>query len=149
MATAAKLTIGRLARAAGVGVETVRFYERRGLIQRPLRPLDGGYRVYPETTIARIRFIREAQTLGFTLAEIRELLSLEADPSAECGAVRARAEAKLAEVEDKMRRLGAIRDGLRALIAACPGEGRARGRCSIIGAFADGGPRKASRRKTG
>ena len=134
------LTIGRLAREAGVGVETVRFYERKGLVERPLRPHDGGYRIYPESTIARIRFIRQAQALGFSLAEIGELLSLEADPQAECANIRARAEAKLAEVEDKMLRLAEIRDGLRTLIAACPNRGPAGERCTILDTLAGGRP---------
>ena len=72
------MTIGRLADAAGVGVETVRFYERRGLIQQPPKPNGTGFRVYPEETEHRIRFIRQGQELGFSLREIQELLSLRA-----------------------------------------------------------------------
>ncbi len=117
------MLIGELARAAHVGVETVRFYERKGLIRQPPRPLHGGYRDYGEELVGRIRFIREAQQLGFSLAEIKELLALESDASADCGAVRRRAEAKRQEVEEKIRRLERIRASLSALIEACPGQG--------------------------
>lgn len=124
-------TISKAASQAGVGVETIRFYERRGLINQPRRPADGGFRVYPGETVERIRFIRQAQTLGFSLGEISELLSLRADPQAECGAVRRRAEVKLEEVDRKVARLRQIGWALEAVIAACPGRG-ALGSCSIL-----------------
>lgn len=88
------LTISQAARAAGVGVETLRFYERRNLILRPSKLPDGGFRRYPPETIERVRFIRQAQGLGFSLREIEELLSLRADPASDCGQVRERAVAK-------------------------------------------------------
>ena len=75
-----ELTIGEAARRAGVGVETIRFYERRGLIDRPQKPQGAGFRVYAPEQVRRIRFIREAQQIGFSLREIAELLALEADP---------------------------------------------------------------------
>ncbi len=125
------MTIGRTARAAGVGVETIRFYERRGLIEQPLKPETGGFRTYPEETVERIRFIRHAQELGFSLREIDELLSLRADPSADAADVRARATAKLEDVKHKIHRLERIRDALEILIAACPGRGAMR-KCSIM-----------------
>ena len=106
------LTISKAARNAGVGVETIRFYERKGLIKQPPKPLDGGYRIYPVETVAHIRFIRQAQEIGFSLREIEELLSLRADPSADCSDVRERAAAKLEEVDRKMERLGRIRAAL-------------------------------------
>jgi MerR family mercuric resistance operon transcriptional regulator len=96
------MTIGKAARKAGVGVETIRFYERKGLIDRPPRPNVGGFRVYPVETVERIRFIRQAQELGFSLREILELLSLRADPESDCADVRERAEAKLREVTRKI-----------------------------------------------
>jgi MerR family transcriptional regulator, copper efflux regulator len=81
-------TIGQLAERAGVGVETIRFYERRGLIAQPKRPADG-YRKYDEQVANRIRFIRQAQELGFTLNEIKQLLSLRVDPRTSCADVKA------------------------------------------------------------
>ena len=125
------MTIGRLARKAGVGVETIRFYERKGLIEQPPRPRDGGYRVYPEETAHRIRFIRQAQELGFSLREVQDLLSLHADPESDSADVRARAAAKLAEVSRKITELERIRGALEDLIAACPGRGALRN-CSIM-----------------
>ncbi len=128
------MTIGRLARESGVGVETVRFYERKGLIEQPPKPQDAGFRVYSEETVRRIRFIRRAQEIGFSLREIDELLSLRADPATDSAEVRARAEAKLAEVEAKMAQLSDIRAALKDLIAACPGGGALRA-CSIMEAM--------------
>ena len=125
------MTIGRLARKAGVGVETIRFYERKGLIEQPRRPRDGGYRVYPAETAHRIRFIRQAQELGFSLREIQDLLSLRADPESDSAEVRERAAAKLAEVKRKITELERIRAALEDLIAACPGRGALRN-CSIM-----------------
>lgn len=124
-------TIGKAAKQAGVGVETIRFYERQGLIAQPPKPAAGGFRDYPGATLARVRFIREAQELGFSLHEIAELLSLRADPKADCGAVQRRAEAKLAEVGKKIERLEEIGAALGRLIDACPGKG-ALGACSIL-----------------
>ncbi len=126
-----EMTIGKAARKAGVGVETIRFYERRGLIEQPPKPLEGGFRVYPDGTVERIRFIREAQELGFSLREIDELLSLRADPSTDAGAVRERAEAKRHQVTEKIAQLDRIRTALDRLIAACPGSGALRA-CSIM-----------------
>lgn len=125
------MTIGRLARKAGVGVETIRFYERKGLIEQPRRPRETGYRVYPEETAHRIRFIRQAQELGFSLREVQDLLSLRADPESDSADVRARAAAKLAEVKRKITELERIRAALEDLIAACPGRGALRN-CSIM-----------------
>ena len=126
-----ELIIGKAAMRAGVGVETIRFYERKGLIEQPPKPLDTGFRVYPEETVRRIRFIRQAQEIGFSLREIDELLSLRADPAADCANVRERAAAKLEEVERKIEQLGRIRSALNDLIAACPGRGALR-ECSIM-----------------
>jgi MerR family mercuric resistance operon transcriptional regulator len=127
------MTIGSAAAAAGVGVETIRFYERRRLIDRPPRP-ERGFRIYSPDLVARVRFIREAQRLGFSLRQVGELLDLQADPAADAGEVRDRAAAKLEEVEHKITRLERIRAGLAALVAACPGSGPL-GACSIIGAL--------------
>ena len=131
-----EMTIGKAARKAGVGIETIRFYERRGLIAQPPKPRDAGFRVYPEETMHRIRFIRQAQELGFSLREIDELLSLRADPSTDARDVRQRATAKLEEVNRKLGQLEQIRTALEALIAACPGTGALR-TCSIMEALTD------------
>lgn len=125
------LTIGVLAERAGVGVETVRFYERRGLVGRPPRPRSG-YRSYPEEAVQRIRFIRNAQGLGFTLQEITALLALRAKSGISCAAVKARAAAKLAEVATRLADLERTRAGLQKLIAGCPGTGGL-AMCSILG----------------
>lgn len=124
------MTIGRLARRAGVGVETVRFYEREGLIEQPPRR-DSGWRQYPEGVVSRLRFIRRAQEVGFSLKEIEELISLRLDPSADSAEVRARAEAKIDEIEKKMRDLQGMKDALVRLAGACSGEGSAQ-ECPIL-----------------
>ncbi len=126
-----EFTISKAAKNAGVGVETIRFYQRKGLIKQPPAPIDGGFRIYPEETVARIRFIRQAQEIGFSLREIAELLSLRADPSADCSDVRERATMKLEEVHRKITQLKKIRGALEDLIAACPGRGALRA-CSIM-----------------
>lgn len=113
-------TIGSVASRAGVGVETVRFYERQGLIPQPPRR-ESGYRQYSEETVARLRFIQRAKALGFSLREIRELLSLRVDPTAHSGEVKARAQAKIADVEEKIRTLTRIKEILARLSAACDG----------------------------
>ncbi len=128
------LTIGTAAREVGVGVETIRFYERQKLINRPLKPEGTGVRRYSAETVARIRFIKEAQHLGFSLREIRELLALRADPSADCSMVREQALAKLHEVHDKIERLRQIGSALETLITACPAQGSLQA-CSIIDAL--------------
>jgi MerR family copper efflux transcriptional regulator len=126
------LTIARAARDAGVNIETVRFYERKGLIERP--PKGEGYRVYSPDQVARIRFIKEAQQIGFSLAEIKELLALRADPNADCSAVQQQAMSKQQEVRRKIERLREIDAALDTLIAACPGQG-AVDCCSIMDAL--------------
>lgn len=129
------LTIGRAAKAANVGVETIRFYERKALIERPARPRGSGIRRYSPETVQRVRFIREAQRLGFSLREVRELLELQADPAADCSDVRDRAAAKLAEARGKIERLQRIANALETLVAGCPAHGRLEG-CTILGALA-------------
>lgn len=132
------ITIGVVAEKAGVGVETVRFYEKKGLIVRPRRPTRS-FRDYPPDTARRIRFIRQAQGLGFSLAEIAQLLALSDDPGADCVNVRARARAKLDEVSAKIANLERMAKILRRLVKACPGRGGLDG-CSILEALATGEP---------
>jgi MerR family mercuric resistance operon transcriptional regulator len=127
------LTIGKAARAAGVGVETIRFYERQKLIERPLKP-HSGIRHYPAEVVSRIRFIKTGQQLGFTLREIHELLALRADPDADCSDLRKQATAKLEDVRHKIEQLQQIAVALEALITACPGRGHLQV-CSILDAL--------------
>ena len=116
------MTIGQLARDAGVNVETIRFYQRKGLIARPSRPA-AGYRRYDEEASRRIRFVREAQELGFSLAEIRQLLSLRVDPTTSCAAVKDTAEAKIASIDEKIAALQTMRKALVEITNSCSGEG--------------------------
>jgi len=130
------MRISDAAKAAGVGVETIRFYERKGLVEQPRRPvLGGGFRSYSEETVERVRFIRQAQEIGFSLKEIKELLSLRVDPDADCGEVRAHARTKLNEVNRKIASLTEMKAALEELIDACPGQGAALGECSILEAL--------------
>jgi len=116
------LTIGQVAKRSGIGLETVRFYERKGLVEEPPRT-DSGYRQYPEDVVARIRFIRRAKELGFKLSEISELLSLRVDPVSTCSDVRQQTESKIADVEEKIRVLKGIKTALEKLAASCVGTG--------------------------
>ena len=123
-------TISQVARAAGVGVQTVRFYERERILPAPKRS-GAGYRLFPENTVERLRFVKRAQGLGFSLEEIRELLALRASPRADCGQVRERAERKREELDGKITELRRLRRALDKLIAECSGEGPV-SRCTIL-----------------
>ena len=113
-------TIGNLAKDAGVNLETVRFYERQGLLNKPPRSASG-YRLFPADAARRLRFIRRAQELGFSLAEIRELLSLRVSRTTTSAEIRSRAEAKIADVEAKIKSLEAMKQALRKLTKTCAG----------------------------
>ena len=117
-----RLTTSRLARLGGVNLETVRYYERQGLLAKPPRTASG-YRVFPREAAARLRFIKRAQELGFSLGEIRELLSLRMRPGASRADIRARAHAKIGDVDQKIRALQAIKKALRTLTDRCEGCG--------------------------
>lgn len=112
------LTIGQLAKRTHINLETIRFYEREGLIENPPR-LPSGYRAYPAETAQRIRFIRTAKKLGFSLKIIRELLALRVDPVESCAHVKAIAEDKIEDIEQRIRALQRMRKVLRSLVAAC------------------------------
>ena len=116
------LTIGQLAGRAEVGVETVRFYERRGLLAEPERR-PSGYRQYDEAVVDQLRFIKRAKELGFTLKEIKELLSLRLDPSTTCADVKSRAEEKIDDIQDKIRTLQRMKKALVKVTKACSGRG--------------------------
>ena len=123
------LTIGKLAAAAGVGVETVRFYQRRGLIDQPRR--DGGIRRYGPGDLRRLRFIRHAQAAGFTLEQIRELLALDSTEDRE--AARKLALGRVAALDEQIARLKGARDALKRLAGDCASGGP--GGCPILQAF--------------
>jgi len=125
--THAPLTIGRLAKAAEVNVETIRYYQRVGLIVEPVKPLDG-FRVYPNETIDLIRFIKRAQKLGFSLQDIAHLLELG---DGHCDDVREKAEIKLDQIEAQIKDLQAMRKTLKRLISECSSGSRS-GRCPIV-----------------
>lgn len=112
------LTIGKLASQVGVGVETVRFYEREGLLAEPPRG-ESGYRLYPPEAAVRLGFIRHAKELGFSLPEIRELLSLRASPAASCDDVRRQIRAKIEDVEERIRALARMKRALEELAETC------------------------------
>ena len=111
-------TIGQLAKRAGVGIETVRFYEREGLIPEPPRR-PSGYRDYPPDTVTRIVFIRRAKELGFSLKEINELLDFRVRPRRSCARVQRSAEAKIADIDGKIANLQRMRRALKDLTRAC------------------------------
>lgn len=127
------LTIGQLAERAGVGVETVRFYERKGLLEEPDRRASG-YRQYDELVVSRLRFIRRAKELGFTLGEISELLSLHLDPSTTCADVKSRAQDKLTDIDAKIRTLRKMKNALVKLMKECSGRGPT-SQCPILDAI--------------
>jgi Hg(II)-responsive transcriptional regulator len=126
----AGLTIGQLAKVAGVNIQTVRYYERLDLLI-PTERKPSGYRLYGDEGLQRLRFIKNAQKLGFTLHEIAELLSLRVRSTSRCGDVQRRAQAKLKQVEAKMRDLQALTRALRGLIEHCQ-AGQPTDRCPIL-----------------
>jgi MerR family mercuric resistance operon transcriptional regulator len=117
-----RLKTGELAKRAGVNVETLRFYERKGLLPEPPRR-ESGYREYPAESVRRIRFIKRAQELGFSLGEIREILALRVQPGTTCADVRDRAEHKILDVREKIADLKAIERALQKLTTTCTGSG--------------------------
>ena len=122
------LTIGALADAAGVNVETIRFYQRKGLVAEPSRP-GGSIRRYGPSALARVRFIKSAQRLGFSLDEVAELLRL--DDGSHCNDARALAERKLQDVSERLTNLRSIQTALRQLVARCDAA-RGQVRCPLI-----------------
>jgi Zn(II)-responsive transcriptional regulator len=131
------LGIGQLAKRAGVAIDTVRYYERNRLLA-PAGRLASGYRRYGDSELKRLRFIRRAKALGFTLEDVRGLLSLSDERNV--AKVKRAAETKLADIEQRIAELQRIRKGLRTLIAACPGHGQAEA-CPILNALSEEDPR--------
>jgi len=128
-----ELSIGQVARRANIGVETVRFYEREGLIGRPSRRASG-YRQYEPAVVTRLRFIRRAKELGFTLREIKELLELRLDPTSTCADVKGRAQAKIEDIDSKLASLRRVRKALSRLLEACDGR-KGTAECPILDAL--------------
>jgi len=133
------LTTGEVARQAGVNVETLRYYERRGLLKEPRRR-PSGYREYPVEAVQVVRFIKRAQELGFTLKECQELPLLRDDSGGACSDVRAAAMAKLDTVANKIRDLKRIKKALNTLVKSCDAQGSTR-ECPILESL-EGGPKK-------
>lgn len=134
------LRTGEVAGQAGVNIQTLRYYERRGLLQVPERRASG-YRQYPPDVVRLIRFIKRAQELGFTLTEIEELLRLRNDQESSCSQMRIAAESKIEHIEEKIRHLRAIKRALGALVASCATEGSTR-HCPVIEALEHGRKRR-------
>lgn len=130
------LTIGQVAKQCGVGVETIRFYEREGLLAQPSRP-ETGFRKYPPDAARWVRFIQRSKALGFSLREIKELLSLRVDSTTTCDTVKGRAEAKIAGIEQKIRHLQEMKRALVKLTVACRAN-RPTSECPILEALGDG-----------
>jgi MerR family mercuric resistance operon transcriptional regulator len=117
-----RLTIGEVAKLAHVCIETMRYYERTGLIASPPRS-ESNYRLYPQETVRRVQFIKRAQELGFSLKEITELLALRATLDTPCADIRTRVLAKITAIEEKIRTLHAMKHALAQLVAECSGQG--------------------------
>lgn len=128
-----RLRIGRLAQESGVHVETIRYYQRTGLLREPEKPRSG-FRLYPAETVRQVRFIKRAQALGFTLKEIRHLLALE--ESRACAATQAMAVQKLAVLEEKLAGMLRLRKALVRLVRACAASSDDAS-CPIIHRLAD------------
>lgn len=125
------LTVGQLAKACEVRADTVRYYERIGMIGEAKRT-DAGYRKFDEKAAERIRFIRNAQGLGFSLDEIKELLTLANDESSDCSAIREFAEDKVALLEKQIRQMRAFKRELQHLADSCPEDGTPMDSCKIL-----------------
>jgi|SRR5436190_23667665 len=124
------MKIGEVADRGGVNLQTIRYYEREGLLPAPPR-MASGYRLFNQETVRRVRFIKRAQELGFTLAEIRELLTLRIEESRSSAEVRAIAQAKIADIDNKVRHLDAMKRALTHLTDRCSGHGPAT-ECPIL-----------------
>lgn len=131
------MTIGKLAKAAGVGVETIRFYERKGILKRPAKR-DGGYRLYSAEEAVRIRFVKRAQELGFTLKEVKELLELQSKRKITGAEVRAKADEKIKEIKKKISDLRRMETSLEELCRVCGAGEQAIRECRVFDCFGKG-----------
>lgn len=135
-------TIGRLARECGVSIDTIRYYERERLLAPACRT-PAGYRLYGADAVTRLRFVRQAKALGFTLEEIGELLALKRTPGSTCSDVRTRTRAKISDIAGRIAALDRMRATLEGLAAGCPGDAPV-GDCPILGALEATPPQAAS-----
>ncbi|MBI2266601.1 MAG: heavy metal-responsive transcriptional regulator [Armatimonadetes bacterium] len=135
--------IGQLAFRSGVGIQTIRYYERRGLLPNPLRS-ESNYRLYPGNAVGVVRFIKQTQMLGFSLSEIKSLLSLRSMENARCSDVRKRAQAKISQIEEKIKQLETMKQALARLEELCSKGGSVR-ECPILEALEETGAVRESR----
>jgi MerR family transcriptional regulator, copper efflux regulator len=124
------MTVGTVAKQAEVNIDTIRYYERRGLLPKPSRT-QSGYRTFSEATVRRLRFIKNAQALGFTLSEIKQLFTLRITVGSTCTDVRNHAESKVADIDRKIKSLQAMKRALQQLVSACTADGPA-SECSFF-----------------
>lgn len=132
-----EMTIGKLAKAAGVGVETIRFYERKGILRKPQKR-DTGFRLYEADQALRVRFVKRAQDLGFTLREIKELLDIQNSKKLTGGQVKLRAEQKISEIRQKIADLQQMELSLLELSRVCGNGAQAIRECKIFDCFESG-----------
>lgn len=125
------LTVGKVAAEAGVNIETLRYYERKGILPEPPRS-PSSYRLYPEDTVRRVRFVKRAQELGFTLKEVKEILSLRVTRGARCRDVQQQAEVKIQEIDQKIRALQAMQNVLQQLVQQCSSGTASMTECPIL-----------------
>lgn len=130
-----RFTIGKLAQSAGVGVQTVRFYARKGLLKTPEKI--GGFHYYSSEDRRKLRFIKNAQELGFTLKEIKDLLELRVKTQATCADVRKKADQKITEISEKMNTLSKIKKALEKLSSSCTRKTSSLSECPILDCFDD------------
>ena len=128
-----QLTIGKLANASGVNLETIRFYERKGILIQPKK--QGAFRYYPDEYITRIKFIKRSQELGFTLSETKELLDLKIKNHAKCSDVLSKTEAKIKEINEKIKDLKKMKKSLQGLATCCVDESQPLSDCPILDCF--------------
>lgn len=128
------LTIGKLASACEVNIDTIRYYERKNILN-PVGRTETGYRLYSSDSIARLQFIRTAQTLGFTLSDISELLDFQSNDDIDCGDVKQKAQQKIQNIDDKINHLVNIKSALSELAESCPGQGSPTSECTILNAL--------------
>ena len=131
---------GAVANQAGVNIETLRYYERQGIVSKPPRT-SSNYRVYPEETVRRVRFVKRAQELGFSLNEIKELLALRATRGAKCEDVRSQALHKIAEIEQKIQALQAMKNALDGLVKECGSTSAPVSECPVLESLDTNGTR--------